>query len=64
MFEHYYPSESTQSLTQEEFDVYQHERDIHFAVTDFADMVDKVGFLPLMALLTEELQRRGYTSRV
>lgn len=48
---------------EELFRITEQERQKHFALLDFAEAVERNTFLEMMALLHEELVKRGYTSR-
>lgn len=43
-------------------EVYDKERQIHFAVVEFADAVEDNGFMVMIDSLVKELKRRGYVS--
>ena len=43
-------------------EVFDKERQIHFAVVEFADAVEDNGFMVMVDALVQELKRRGYVS--
>ena len=61
MFEHYYPDSEDTAYAQMQME--EEGRDIIWAVHDFADCCDKHGFLEMMRLLTDELQKRKRSNK-
>ena len=44
------------------YEQFDKERQIHFAVVEFADSVEDNGFMVMIDSLVQELKRRGYVS--
>lgn len=60
MFAHYYQEEDL--ISEEELTKQEEEREIIWAVHDFANQCQKHTFLEMMRLLVMELKKRGYTA--
>lgn len=60
MFAHYYQEEDL--ISEEDLTKQEEEREIIWAVHDFADQCQKHTFLTLMQLLVDELKKRGYSA--
>ena len=62
MFDHYYP-ESARDDDSIRADAEDREREIIWAVHDFADCCERYSFLEMMRLLTDELQKRKRSNK-
>jgi hypothetical protein len=47
---------------RQSYEVFDQERQIHFATVEFADAVEDNGFMVMIDSLVKELKRRGYVS--